>query len=85
MIDYRPIIVSSLVLNAIVINNLIAYSGSDNFFKFVTIIIDLFVIAVVIFDLVYNLFNKNKRWKMIKWVKYIYEERNYELKSFCRW
>ncbi|MBR2248496.1 MAG: hypothetical protein IJ880_16020 [Bacilli bacterium] len=61
MIDYRPMIISSLVLNAIVIKDLIAYSGSDNFFKYTTIIIDIVVIAVAVFDLVHNPFNKKKR------------------------
>ena len=61
MIDYRPILISSLVLNAIMVKYLIAYNGSDNFFKFITIIIDIIVIAVTVFDVVHNPFNKKRR------------------------
>ena len=61
MIDYRPILISSLVLNAIMVKYLIAYNGSDNFFKFITIIIDIIVIAVAVFDVVHNPFNKKRR------------------------
>ena len=61
MIDYRPVIISLLVLNVLVINDLVAYSGSANFFKFSTIIIDLFIIALAIFDLTHNRFNKKRR------------------------
>ena len=61
MIDYRPILISSLVLNAIIIKYLIAYNGSDNFFKFITIIIDIIVIAVAVFDVIHNPFNKKRR------------------------
>ena len=61
MIDYRPILISSLVLNAIMVKYLIAYNGSDNFFKFITIIIDIVVIAVAVFDVVHNPFNKKRR------------------------
>ena len=60
MIDYRPVIISLLVLNVLVINDLVAYSGSANFFKFSTIIIDLFIIALAIFDLVRGISKKDK-------------------------
>lgn len=58
MIDYRPMIISSLVLNAMIIKDLTAYSGSDNFFKFATIIIDIAVIAIAIFDVVHELYSR---------------------------
>lgn len=63
MIDYRPIIISLLVLNVLVINDLVAYSGSANFFKFSTIVIDLFIIALAIFDLVRGISKKDKYYE----------------------
>ena len=61
MIDYRPMIISSLVLNVIVMYDLVAYSGSDNFFKFVTIMIDILVIMIAVFDIFHGL--SKRRYK----------------------
>ena len=58
MIDYRPMIISSLVLNTMIIKDLTAYSGSDIFFKFATIIIDIVVIAIAIFDVAHGLYSR---------------------------
>ena len=64
MIEYRYIMISSLILNTLVIKDLVAYNFSDNFFKYITIGINILIILIVLYDIL--ILSRGKRYDHIR-------------------